>query len=124
MIEPLRVAAASEAVTGLALTLFPGPVVSLLLGVDVAGAGLAMARIAGTALVALGIACWPGANTRGPGDRARTAMLVYGVLAVIYLSGLGVDGSLRGPLLWPAVAGHLVVSALLARPRTIRPDSV
>ena len=66
MIEPLRVAAASEAVTGLALTLFPGPVVSLLLGVDVAGAGLAMARIGGTALVALGIACWPGHGPSAP----------------------------------------------------------
>ena len=66
-----------------------------------------MARIAGMALIALGIACWPGASVAVRGDRRRTAMLVYGALAAIYLSGLGVEGTLRGPLLWPAVAAHV-----------------
>ncbi len=69
VMDPLRVVAAGEAATGLALTLFPQVVVQLLFGVDAAGAGLAMARIAGMALLALGIACWPEAGASG-GARA------------------------------------------------------
>ena len=119
MVDPLRIVAAGEAATGLALTLLPGPVASLLFRLDATGSGLAMARIAGLALVALGIACWPGPNTGG-GDRGRTALLVYGSLAAIYLSGLGIGGELRGPLLWPAVVVHVGTSAWLARPRAAR----
>ena len=122
VIDPLRVAAAGEAATGLVLALFPALVVSLLFGIDTTGAGLAIARIGGLALIALGIACWPGASVAARGDRRRTAMLVYGALAAIYLSGLGVEGALRGPLLWPAVAAHVCVSAWLALDsiRTVR----
>ena len=49
-------------------------------------------------------------------------MLVYGALAAIYLGGLGFEGTLRGPLLWPAVAAHVCVSAWCALDsiRTIR----
>ena len=111
--DPLRVAAAAEAATGLALTLVPQMVVQLLFGTQVAGAGVAAARVAGVALVALGIACWPEAGASGAG-RARPAMLVYSALATTYLGALAVDGGLRGALLWPAVVAHLVLSVLLA----------
>jgi hypothetical protein len=57
--DPLRVVAAGEAATGLVLTLFPQPVFQLLFGAYAAGAGLAISRICGMALLALGIACCP-----------------------------------------------------------------
>ena len=70
MRNPMRIVAAGEAATGLALMLNPPLVVRLLFGADIDGAGLAMARITGMALVALGVACWPGAITDGV-ERAR-----------------------------------------------------
>ena len=115
--DPLRVVAAGEAATGLVLTLFPQLVVQLLFGANAAGAGLAIARIGGMALLALGIACWPEAGASGGVARARTALLVYSALATIYLGALAVDGELRGALLWPAVVVHVVVTVVLARAR-------
>jgi hypothetical protein len=114
--NPMRIVAAGEAATGLALMLYPPLVVRLLFSADIDGAGLAMARIAGMALVALGVACWPGAITDGRDERRpRLAMGVYSGLAAVYLGVLGLDGALRGPLMWPAVVVHLVVTVLLAR---------
>ena len=113
--DTLRVVAAVEAATGAALMLSPGLGAQLLFGGDLAGAGLAMARVGGMALLALGIACWPESAPGGRASRAPTALLVYSVLATIYLGALAVDGELRGTLLWPAVAIHLVAIVLLAK---------
>ena len=41
-------------------------------------------------------------------------MLVCSGLAAVYLGFLSLDGALRGPLMWPAVIVHLVVTVLLA----------
>jgi hypothetical protein len=112
--DMMRVAAAGETATGLALILFPDMVVRYLFGTETAGAGLAVARIAGMALMALGIACWPDDNTGHRARRSRIAMLVYSVLTMVYLGMLAIDGELRGPLLWPAVVVHLVVTVRLA----------
>jgi hypothetical protein len=82
VMDPMRVLAAGEAATGFALTLLPRLVVQPLFGADATGAGLAMSRICGMALMGLGIACWPVAGSSGgAGRRARTAMLVYSALA-------------------------------------------
>jgi hypothetical protein len=53
-------AAVAEAATGLALLVVPLLVGQLLLGQDLTGAAMPVARVAGIALIALGIACWPG----------------------------------------------------------------
>lgn len=119
--DPLRVVAAGEAATGLVLTLFPQLVVQLLFGATESGAGLAIARIGGMALVGLGIACWPDAGASGRTARGRTALLVYSVLATIYLGAVAMNGELLGALLWPAVVLHLVVTVLLARVRVAPP---
>ena len=116
--NPLRVVAAGEAATGLLLTLLPQVVVQLLFGANAAGAGLAMSRVCGMALLGLGIACWPDTGNRVGTSRARIALLVYGALAAIYLGALAVDGELRGVLLWPAVVAHVVVTVVLARAST------
>ena len=116
----MRVVAAGETATGLALILFPHMVVRFLFRAETAGAGLAVARIAGMALTALGIACWPDSNTRNTARRSRVAMLVYSVLATVYLGLVAIDGELRGPLLWPAVVVHLAVTVWLATARKLR----
>jgi hypothetical protein len=105
----LAVAAAGEAVTGLALAIDPPLVGRLLLGAEPFGAGLPMSRVAGIALLALGLACWPArdAIARPPAFRA---MSTYSVLATLYLLSLGVRGEWVGRLLWPAVVLHAVLT--------------
>jgi uncharacterized membrane protein len=42
-------------------------------------------------------------------------MANYGLLVTLYLFYLGIQGEWVGPLLWPAVALHAVLTLLLAR---------
>jgi hypothetical protein len=110
----LALAAVLEAATGLALMVHPALVAQWLFGDGVSGAGVALARVAGTALLTLGVACWP---TRGAGSgiaRSAGAMLTYSLLVTIYLVYLGGVAHLAGMLLWPAVAAHVVFMLLMA----------
>ena len=99
--------AVAEAATGLALLIVPSLVGRLLLGEDLSGIAIPVARVAGLGLTALGIACWPGPPLVG--------MLAYGAAVTLYLAYLGFVGGATGILLWPAVALHAVLSILLAR---------
>ena len=110
MKSALPFAAAAEAGTGVALLAVPGFVVRVLFGSEAAGVAAVVARFAGIALLGLGVACWPAKS----GEGARRGMLVYGVLATIYLAYVGATGP-AGPLLWPAVALHVALCLLLAR---------
>jgi hypothetical protein len=92
----------------------------LLLGGDVSEPGAIVARIAGFALLALGLACWPVTNTGGHyssshDQRATLTMLTYNALISGYLILLGVGGRWVGLLLWPAVGLHALLALLLAR---------
>jgi hypothetical protein len=109
----LSVAAAIEAVTGLALIIAPQTVASLLLDANLTAAGIAVGRVAGMALLSLGLACW---KSRRILDKAAmlTAMLSYNLLVTAYLMYLGFGGELVGLLLWPAIALHSVLTFLLA----------
>ncbi len=60
MKKVLIFAAVAEAATGLALLIVPSLVGQLLLGEELTGVAIPVARVAGIALIALGIACWPG----------------------------------------------------------------
>lgn len=119
MKQLLALAAVGEAGTGLFLVVYPPIVVWLLFGAEIAGTGIVMSRLAGIALIALGVACWPGsAAGRGP-SRALRAMLCYSLLAALYLAYLGIRGEWVGSLLWPAVAIHAILTFLLARAFTV-----
>ena len=100
-------AAVGEAGTGLALLVVPSLVGRLLLGEELTGIAIPVARVAGIALIALGIACWPGPP--------RVGMLTYSAAVTLYLAYLGFADGMNGVLLWPAVILHLVLTALLAR---------
>jgi hypothetical protein len=54
----LTVTAVIEAGAGLTFLVVPAVVVQLLLGADISGAGIPLGRVAGAALLALGVACW------------------------------------------------------------------
>src|SRR5206468_11738071 len=54
----LRLTAIIEAATGLGLIAVPAIVVRLLLDAEITGASIPLGRVAGVALLALGVACW------------------------------------------------------------------
>src|SRR6266481_7293680 len=107
MKKVLIFAAVAEAATGLALLIIPSLVGRLLFGEELTGVAIPVARVAGIALIALGTACWPGPP--------RVGMLTYGSAVTLYLAYLGFAGGLTGILLWPAVALHAILTALLIR---------
>ena len=98
-------AAFGEVGTGLALLIVPSLVGRLLLGEELTGIAIPVARVAGIALIALGIACWPGTPLAG--------MLTYSAAVTVYLAYLGLVGGFSGILLWPAVLLHAIVTVLL-----------
>jgi hypothetical protein len=107
MKKVLVVAAVGEAATGMALLIVPSLVGQLLLGEPLAGVAVPVARVAGIALIALAIACWPGTPLIG--------MVTYGAAVALYLAYLGLAGGSSGILLWPVVVLHVILTALLAR---------
>jgi hypothetical protein len=108
----LALAAAIEAGTGVALMVDPPLVTQLLLGAEVSGAAIAVARVGGLGLLSLGLACWPGA---GDAARPRRALLTFNVLVTLYLLFLGIRGEWVGRFFWPAVVLHAVLTVFLAR---------
>ena len=69
-------AAVAEAGTGLVLLIDPAIVVTLLLGAEISGVGTALGRCFGIALLALGLACWPGGQRAEPHSPAVVALLL------------------------------------------------
>ncbi len=104
---------AVEGATGLALVVAPSFVARLLLGVDLPDIGAVTARVAGITLVALVLGAWLG-RRGGAGFSGLAALLAYNALVGIYLAWLGFEGVFVGPLLWPAVVLHAVVTVLIA----------
>ncbi|MGO8842069.1 MAG: hypothetical protein ACLQF1_13350 [Methyloceanibacter sp.] len=107
MKKVLNFAAVAEAATGLALLIAPSLVGRLLLGEELTGIAIPVAGVAGIALIALGVTCWPGPPLVG--------MLIYSAVVTLYLSYVGLAGGLTGIFLWPAVALHAILSVLLGR---------
>jgi hypothetical protein len=99
--------AIAEAATGLGLLIVPSLVGQLLLGEPFTGVAIPVARVAGIAILALAIACWPGPPLVG--------MLIYSALITLYFAYLGFAGGSAGALLWPAVGLHMVLTILLGR---------
>jgi len=103
----LVLAAVGESVTGVALLVVPSLVGRLLLGEELAGVAVSVARVAGIALIGLAVACWPG--------KALFGMLTYSAAVTLYLAYVGFVGVFTGILLWPAVVVHVILTVLLTR---------
>jgi hypothetical protein len=112
MKKVLTLAAGVEAVTGVALIIVPSFVARLLLGVELSGVSVPVGRVAGIGLFSLGLACWP---TNATSRTALCAILTFDLLVTLYLLYLGIRGEWVGPLLWPAVVLHAILTVLLAR---------
>ena len=111
----LTLAVVTEVATGVTLLIAPSLVGRLLLGAELAGASIPVARVTGIALIALGVSCLP-RSVPGRLGQDLLGMLTYSLLVTLYLLYLGVRGEWVGPLLWPARAVHAVLTMLLILP--------
>ena len=94
-----------EVGAGLALLLIPSAAVQILLGAPFeAPAALAVARVGGAALLALGVACWLARDdTKSRAARGLiAAMVIYNVGVALVLGTAGIRLSPAGFVLWPA----------------------
>jgi hypothetical protein len=123
--EPLQVTTAIvESGAGAALICCPSLSVWLLLGSTLdTPAAIALGRVCGVALLALGIGSWFARHyARSPAARGLVvAMVLYNVAVVVILAFAAIDSKLVGIALWPAVALHAAMSVwcvtyLLKRP--------
>ena len=109
----LLVTAVLEAGIGIGLLATPSVVAQVLLGAPLdAPAANTVARVAGTALLALGVACWLAASdTRSCAARGVvSAMVIYNLGAAIILGAAGIQSERVGIGLWPAVILHAVMT--------------
>jgi hypothetical protein len=111
--QVMAAACGIEAATGLGLLVAPAVVARLVIGADIAGASIIVGNIAGLALIALAIACWP-RQAAGSDKGTYVAMIVYNLLVALLLAEAGVSGTANGALLWPVVVIHLVFTILIA----------
>ena len=109
----LAICAGLEMATGLALVASPALVIAILLGLGTTADMVPIARVAGIALFALGLACWPARPRAEYVPAAFWAMLSYNILTAAYLAYLGAVEGLDGMLLWPVAAGHAALAGVL-----------
>lgn len=105
----LMVTAVLEGATGLALLALPSSTVSLLLGEGLeAPSAVVVGRVAGAALVAIGVSC--GVESKRMVSSQRTSLvlglLVYNVAVPLLLIGAVFNAGLQGLVLWPASVAH------------------
>ena len=109
----LTVTAVLEAATGLGILARPSVVSSLILGASLDSVtALVFARVAGVALLALGVTCWLARHDEGAratrGLVGGMALYNVGVLALLAHAALAWEAS--GIALWPIVVGHAVMA--------------
>jgi hypothetical protein len=113
----LIVTAVFEAVTGLALMIWPSRVLMLLFGpATAAPLGPGGARVAGVVLFALGVACWftRKHGLRPAGRRMVATMLSYNLAVAAVLAAAGIHYAPVGIALWPAVIAHCALAVWCA----------
>ena len=109
----LKLTSIIEAATGLGLMAVPSVVARLLLGSPLeTSAAVMLGRVAGAALLALGVACWLAHDdTRSRAARGLVAaMLLYNIAVATLLAFAGIGLGLHGAALWPAVVLHAAMA--------------
>jgi hypothetical protein len=110
----LIVTAFVEAGAGLCLLVLPALPIALLLGLtQAAPETLLVCRIAGAALLCIGIASWLARNDHRTSAQLGLVIgiLLYDVAAAVLLGFAGVALNMVGLALWPAVVLHALLAA-------------
>ena len=113
----LKAVAVVELLTGIGLLLAPSLVANLLFGQPLAsGVSLVVARVAGMALIAIGLVCWLESVTKRAGQPTALllGLLAYNGGVPLLLLHSYIFNDLSGIGLWPAVGLHLAFSAWIA----------
>jgi hypothetical protein len=121
----LIITAFVEAATGLCLLFVPALLLAVLLGLEHGTVdGLFIGRIAGAALLAIGIASWLArVDTFTPAQRRLlTGIFIYNVAAAMLLTFAGTVLEMIGVLLWPAVTLHAILAVWCFS--CLRPDKI
>ncbi len=106
----LIVTALIEVGTGIALLVVPSITVELLLGVGLASPqALVVGRVAGAALLSIGVTCWLSSNgERRDAQRGLVAgLLIYNVAVPALLIHAVIASTMHGIALWPASVLHM-----------------
>ena len=100
----LVVTAIAELGAGLVLMIAPSPTVTLLLGAGLdSPESVLLGKIAGSALLAIGLSCWLGRNA--PGGLVAGLLLYNAALVILFLDA-GMIDKMQGIGIWPAVGVH------------------
>lgn len=112
----LTVAGVVECLAGLAFFLSPGLTTALLLGAEPNAVGLVIGRVAGAALVSLGIACWCARADAGGAARMGTlrAITLYNAGAGLMLVVFAATGEAGGAVVWTVGVLHLSFAVAFA----------
>ena len=113
----LIVTAFVEAGTGLCLLVLPVVPIALLLGLtQAAPETLLVGRVAGAALLCIGIASWMARNDQRTSAQLGLliGILFYDAAAPVLLAFAGIDLGMAGVALWPAVVLHTALAAFCA----------
>ena len=107
------VTALIESTTGLILLISPSFLAHVLLGSSVdSDIGLLLGRVAGSAILSLGVACWLAQkdNRSGAVKALATAMLLYNFIAAALFAYTGLNEKLSGLALWAVVGVHFFMA--------------
>jgi hypothetical protein len=102
-----------EAATGLCLLVLPSVLFVVLLGLERPTVdAIFVGRLAGAALLAIGVASWMArGDTFTPAQRGLlTGIFIYNAAAAILLAFAGAVLNMAGVLLWPTVALHAILA--------------
>lgn len=107
-----KASAIIEILTGLALLAAPLFVIGLLLGDGLGPTGVAVTRVLGIGLLAVGVAGWesPEQDIR---LAPRAGLCIYNIGAAVVLVILGVYVGMNGLLLWPVAVLHALIGAMM-----------
>jgi hypothetical protein len=104
----LVVTAIAEIGAGLGLLIAPSTVVKFLLGAGLESPeSLLVGKIAGAALLAIGLSCW---LDRNKASGLVAGLLLYNAALVILFVDAGVVDKMQGIGIWPAVGVHLALA--------------
>lgn len=109
----LTITALAEFITGIVLIVVPSTLALILFGSTLdTPVSLAVARVAGIALTALGIACWIGRTEQESKavNGLIAALLIYNAGISILFIYVAAASGLTGIGLWPVVIVHVIMA--------------